>query len=82
MAKPTTDEIANAMYDMVKEYDGKKNLKAGDLTKAMIAKYGEADCSKDECKQALRILMDSGRCVYAYLGGSYIQIPKADPGQG
>ena len=76
MAKPTTDEIANAMYDMVKEYDGKKNLKAGDLTKAMIAKFGAADCSKDDCRQAIRTLMDSGRCVYAYLGGSYIQIPK------
>jgi hypothetical protein len=36
MAKPSLDEIANAMYDMVKEYDGKKNLKAGDLTKAMF----------------------------------------------
>jgi hypothetical protein len=82
MAKPSHDEIANAMYDMVKEYDGKKNLKAGDLTKAMIAKYGEADCSKDDCRQAIRILMDSGRCVYAYLGGSFIQIPKPDAGEG
>ena len=76
MAKPSLDEIANAMYDMVKEYDGKKNLKAGDLTKAMIAKYGEANCTKDDCRLAIRTLMDSGRCVYAYLGGSYIQIPK------
>jgi hypothetical protein len=76
MAKPTTDEIANAMYDMVKEYDGKKNLKAGDLTKAMIAKYGDANCTKDNCRLAIRTLMDTGRCVYAYLGGSYIQIPK------
>ena len=78
MAKPTSDEIANAMYEMVKEYDGKKNLKAGDLTKAMIAKYGAADCTKDDCRAAIRILMDSGRCVYAYFGGSYIQIPKED----
>ena len=81
MAKPTIEAVAEAMFAMVSEYDGKKNLKAGDLTKAMIAKYGEADCSKDECRQAIRILMDSGRCVYAYLGGSYIQLPKQDPGQ-
>jgi hypothetical protein len=26
--------------------------------------------------------MDSGRCVYAYLGGSFIQIPKPEAGQG
>jgi hypothetical protein len=75
MAK-SVDEIAEAMYAMVKEYEGKKNLKAGDLTKAMIAKFGAAECSKSDCKLAIRSLMDSGRCVYAYLGGSYIQIPK------
>lgn len=80
MAKPTTDEIANAMYEMVKEYDGKKNLKAGDLTKAMIAKFG-ADCTKDDCKLAIRSLMESGRTVYAYLGGSYIQVNKEAPPQ-
>ena len=74
MAK-SVEEIAEAMYAMVKEYDGKKNLKAGDLTKAMIAKFGD-ECSKSDCKLAIRSLMDSGRCVYAYLGGSYIQIPK------
>jgi hypothetical protein len=78
MAKPTIDELANAMFEMVKEYDGKKNLKAGDLTKAMIAKYGEGECSKDECKQAIRTLMDSGRCVYSYFGGSFITLPKVE----
>ena len=78
MAKPSIDEIATAMFAMVTEYDGKKNLQAGDLTKAMIAKYGEADCTKDECRQAIRQLMDSGRCVYAYFGGSYIQLPKKE----
>jgi hypothetical protein len=75
MPKPTIEEVAEAMFAMVSEYSGKKNLKAGDLTKAMIAKYGEADLNKDECKQAIRILMDSGRCVYAYFGGSFIQLP-------
>ncbi len=79
MAKPTHEEIANAMFDMVSEYSGKKNFKAGDLTKAMIAKFGEAECTKDDCKMAIRILMDSGRCVYAYLGGSYIQVNKEAP---
>ncbi|HEY3359260.1 MAG TPA: hypothetical protein VGQ83_38785 [Polyangia bacterium] len=75
MAKPTIEEVAEAMFAMVSEYAGKKNLKAGDLTKAMIAKYGEAECTKDECKKALRILMDNGRCVYAYFGGTFIQLP-------
>jgi hypothetical protein len=73
----TTETVAEEMYKMVAEYAGKKNLKAGDLTKAMIAKFG-AECTKDDCKHAIRILIDSGRCVYSYLGGSYIQLPPKE----
>lgn len=83
MAKIPVETLAEDMYQMVAEYQGRKNLKAGDLTKAMIAKHGEEACSKDDCRQAIRILMDSGRCVYSYLGGSYIQLPPkegAEPG--
>lgn len=69
------EKIAEEMYAMIVECAGKKNLKAGDLTKAMIAKFGEQACTKDSCKQAIRILIDSGRCIYSYLGGSYIQLP-------
>ncbi len=76
-----TQDIAEEMYKMVVECQGKKNLKAGDLTKAMIAKHGETGCSKDECKQAIRLLMDSGRCVYGYFGGSYIQLPPKEGAQ-
>ena len=80
MADVSTETLAEDMYQMVAECAGKKNLKAGDLTKAMIAKYGEENCTKADCKLAIRALMDTGRCVYAYLGGSYIQIPpKEDP---
>lgn len=78
MAKLPIDALAEEMYQMVAEYSGKKNLKAGDLTKAMIAKHGGEACTKDDCKQAIRMLMDSGRCVYGYFGGSYIQLPHKE----
>jgi hypothetical protein len=78
MTTISIETLAEDMYQLVAECAGKKNLKAGDLTKAMIAKHGEAACTKDDCKQAIRILMDSGRCVYAYLGGSYIQLPPKE----
>ncbi len=71
----SVEKIAEEMYALIVECAGKKNLKAGDLTKAMIAKFGEQACSKEQCKQAIRILIDSGRCIYSYLGGSYIQLP-------
>ncbi len=73
-----TEQIADEMFRMVAEYQGKKNLKAGDLTKAMIAKFGDTNCSKDDCKAAIRELMDSGRCVYSYFGGSYITLPHKE----
>ncbi len=72
------ETLADDMYAMVAEYQGKKNLKAGDLTKAMIAKHGDANCTKDDCRQAIRLLIDSGRCVYSYFGGSYITLPHKE----
>jgi hypothetical protein len=78
----TTDALADEMYALVSEYAGKRNLKAGDLTHEMIARHGEAACSKEDCKLAIRALIESGRCVYSYLGGSYIQLPpkEGEPG--
>ncbi len=78
MANIPIETVAEEMYSMVAEYAGKKNLKPGDLTKAMIAKFGEDNCTKDDCKRALRILIESSRCVYTYLGGSYIQLPPKE----
>ncbi len=75
MGTVSIDVLAQDMFNLISEYAGKKNFKAGDLTKAMIARHGEAACTKDDCKQAIRLLIDSGRCVYSYLGGSYIQLP-------
>jgi hypothetical protein len=75
MSPLSVEQVAESMYQLVKETYGKKNLKATDLTKAMIEKYGEAECSKDLCKQSIRQLMDSGRCIYSYFGGSYITLP-------
>lgn len=72
------ETLAEEMYRLIAECAGKKNLKAGDLTKAMIAQHGEQACGKEECKKAIRILIDSGRCIYSYLGGSYIQLPPKE----
>jgi hypothetical protein len=75
MSDVNVETVAEAMYDMVKEYHGKKNLKALDLQKAMIKKYGDDQVDKKMCKAAIRQLIDSGRCTYSYVGGSYIVLP-------
>jgi CRISPR/Cas system CSM-associated protein Csm4 (group 5 of RAMP superfamily) len=74
----TTEQLADAMYELVKEVQGKKKLKASDITKTMIQKFGEGEVDKKACKAAIRTLMDSGRCVYTYFGGSYIELPPEE----
>ena len=78
MGNVAIETLAEDMFQLVTECAGKKNLKAGDLTKAMIAKHGEGATDKQDCKKAIRILMDSGRCVYSYMGGSYITLPPKE----
>jgi hypothetical protein len=70
--------LAEDMFTLITECTGKRNLKPGDVTKAMIEKHGAAACTKDDCRQAIRLLIDSSRCVYSYLGGSYIQLPPKE----
>ncbi len=74
----SAETLADEMYQLISDYAGRKNLKAGDLTKEMIARHGQENCTKDDCKHAIRLLIDSGRCVYSYLGGSYIQLPPKE----
>ena len=73
----TVDQVADAMYAIVEEYQGRKKFKALDLKKAMKEKYGE-EADRNTCKAAIRQLIDSGRCVYTYFGGSYIEVPHTE----
>jgi hypothetical protein len=76
MAK-STEEIADAMFDMVKRDTGTKKYKPADLTKAMIARFGD-EVDKKACKDAIRQLVDGGRLVYTYFGGSFLEIPHKE----
>jgi hypothetical protein len=78
MSQATVEDVANAMFELVKSTHGKKNLKPMDLTKAMIEEFGEDGCDKKMCKLAIRQLIDSGRCIYSYVGGSYISLPPEE----
>ncbi|MFH1810467.1 MAG: hypothetical protein ABIJ09_17130 [Pseudomonadota bacterium] len=78
MSDVSVETVASAMYALVKENHGKKNLKATDLTKAMIEKFGEG-CDKPLCKLAIREIIDSGKCTYSYVGGSFIVLNPDAP---
>jgi 3-oxoacyl-[acyl-carrier-protein] synthase III len=73
----SVEEVADAMYKMVKEAMGMKKLKPTDLTKAMIHMY-EDKVDKKLCKEAIKELVNNGRCVYTYFGGSFIEIPHKE----
>ncbi len=71
------EEIADAMFKMIKDAAGKKQYKSMDLQKAMKELYpGRVD--KQLCKAAIKQLINSGRCIYTYFGGSYIELPHVE----
>jgi hypothetical protein len=80
MAQPVSvEELAEAIHKMVQDATGVKKFSAVDLTKAMIERFGAERCSKAACKEALRKLVDSGRCIYTSWGGaSYVELPKKE----
>lgn len=73
----SVDEVADAMYAMVKDAMGQKKLKPMDLTKAMMEIYGD-EVDKKLTKEAIKKLVDSGRLVYTYFGGSYLEVPHRE----
>jgi hypothetical protein len=77
---PRVEQVADAMFALVEEYHGRKRFKAGDLQKEMQARFGKESCDRSLCKDAIRLLMESGRCVYGYAGGSWIALNEAKPG--
>ena len=79
MPELTIDSIAEHMYQHLAEAAGKRQVSVNDLVKAMQAELGAA-CSRDDCKKAVRQLIESQRCVYCFLGGvNYIQVAVSKP---
>lgn len=69
------DEIVKIMYELVEKSMGKKKLKQGDILKKLAADHG---VEKADAKAALRELVDSGRLIFTYFGGSYVEIPPKE----
>ena len=67
-------ELQDKIYALVEKNMGKKKMKAGDITKAMEAE----GAARDEIKAAIRELVDGGKLVYSYFGGSFIEVPHKE----
>lgn len=70
------EELVEYIYKMVEAAQGKKQLKAKDIEKAVLKEH--PDQNKNDIKFAIKELIDGGRCVYTYFGGSYIEIPRVE----
>jgi hypothetical protein len=69
-------ELVEFIFEMVAKAQGKKQLKAMDIQKAVLKVH--ADQPKNDVKFAIKDLIDGGRCVYTYFGGSFIEIPHEE----
>ncbi len=76
MAEPTIDDLSDVLFKLVKESTGLKKYKAGDLVKVAKELYPGID--KKLAKNAVKKLVDDGRCVYTYFGGSYVELPHKE----
>jgi hypothetical protein len=75
MALPKA-ELVEYIYKMVEAAAGKKQLKAKDIEKAVLKEH--PDQPKNDVKFAIKELIDGGRCVYTYFGGSFIECPRVE----
>lgn len=69
-------KLEERIVGLVKEYVGKKRFKPVDLVKEMEKEFSADNLSKEEIKKALKEVMDEGRLVYGYAGGSFLTIPE------
>lgn len=69
------EDIKQKIYALVEKSLGKKKLKSSDIQKTIAA---EAGVSREEVKDALRDLIDEGKLIYTYFGGSFVEIPPKE----
>jgi len=72
--KMTEEELQNKVYALVEKSQGKKKLKPKDISNAMETE----GATQAETKAALRVLIDGGKLVYSYFGGTAVEIPHTE----
>jgi len=70
--------IADEMYQMVLETRKAKILTPSDLVNTMVVRHRGSGITRRDCRKALRILIESGRCVYGYFVDTYVTVPQAE----
>jgi hypothetical protein len=71
----TVEEVADKMYEIIAAGKGQKKYTPRELQNLSMDMFGD-EVDKKTCKDAVKQLTNSGRCVYSGYGGvSYVEIP-------
>jgi len=69
-------EIQEKIFAYMQQMKGKKKLKEKDIIKKIMEESGD---DKDTVKKALRAMIDVGKVMYSYGGGSSsVEIPSEE----
>ncbi len=72
------EKVAELMFKLISDSAGIKKWKATDLHKACVEVFGDDYNKRKEGKEAIKELVNSGKLVYTYFGGSFIEIPRIE----
>lgn len=71
-------ELADSIFELVKENFGKKKFRPTELQREMATKFGVDKIEKRIFKKAMREVIDSGRLIYTFYSGTYVEMPHED----
>ncbi|MEN2994589.1 MAG: hypothetical protein ABDH19_04480 [Thermodesulfovibrio sp.] len=64
------EELKRQIYTLIEQAQGKKKYKQMDV----IKHFRNLGVPDSETKEAIRELVDGGKLIYTYMGGSYIEL--------
>jgi len=72
------EKVKDVMFKLVNDSVGIKKWKATDLHKSCEEMWGDDYQKRKEGKLAIKELIEEGKLVYTYFGGSYIEVPHRE----
>ncbi len=72
------EKVKETMFKLIKDSAGMKKWKATDLHKACEELFGDEYDKRGVGKDAIKELVEEGKLVYTYFGGSYLELPHRE----
>jgi hypothetical protein len=77
----TVEEVADKMFEMIVAEKGRKKFTPRELQSISMETFGD-EVDKKTCKDAIKHLMSTRKCVYSTYGGaSYVEAVSEQAGE-